>query len=164
MIYVLAPNEVVKKYPYTPTDLRFDNPSISFSVDITIQTLNAFDVFEVVETPKPSFDPIKQNIDWANPVKIDGVWMQQWTISEATPSEIKERETQAMQSNKSQAESLLQATDWVEYASVRDVNRTPHLVNGDAFDDYRVALRGIAVNPPITVDVWPVKPDEEWSN
>lgn len=67
--------------------------------------------------------------------------------------------------NKSQAEFLLQESDWVEYKSVRDTTRTPHLLNGDEFDDYRVALRGIAVNPPETeVTDWPVKPDEEWSN
>lgn len=66
--------------------------------------------------------------------------------------------------NKTQAESLLQATDWTENASVRNTAKTPHLVNGDEFDDYRVALRVIAVNPPDTeITNWPVKPDEQWS-
>lgn len=65
--------------------------------------------------------------------------------------------------NKQKAESLLQVTDWTENTSVRNVTRTPHLVNGDEFDDYRVALRAIAVNPPVTVAEWPVKPDEQWS-
>lgn len=65
--------------------------------------------------------------------------------------------------NKQKAMSLLSETDWTENASVRNTAKTPHLVNGDEFDDYRVALRAIAVNPPITVDIWPVKPDEQWS-
>lgn len=66
--------------------------------------------------------------------------------------------------NKAQAESLLQETDWTEGKSVRDVTRTPHLVNCDEFDDYRVALRVIAVNPPDTEIIdWPIKPDEQWS-
>ena len=68
------------------------------------------------------------------------------------------------QQNKAQAESLLQATDWTENPSARNTEKTPHLVNGDAFDDYRVALRAIAVDAPETqVTDWPVKPDEVWS-
>lgn len=83
----------------------------------------------------------------------------QWVAPPAPPA------PDYKQLNKAQAESLLQASDWTEYKSVRDVTKTPHLLNGDAFDNYRVALRGIAVNPPETeVTDWPVKPDEEWSN
>jgi len=65
--------------------------------------------------------------------------------------------------NKIHAESLLQATDWTENPSARNTEKTPHLVNCDEFDDYRVALRAIAVNPPVTVTEWPVKPDKVWS-
>lgn len=66
--------------------------------------------------------------------------------------------------NKQKAESLLQQTDWTEGKSVRDVTRATYLVNGDEFDDYRVSLRVIAVNPPDTeITNWPVKPDEQWS-
>jgi len=73
------------------------------------------------------------------------------------------QEDEARSFNKSQAESLLQQTDWTENPSARNTAKTPHLVNGDAFDDYRVALRAIAINPPITVDAWPVKPEGIWS-
>lgn len=66
--------------------------------------------------------------------------------------------------NKSKAEALLQQTDWTENNSVRDVTKTPHLINGNAFDDYRVSLRTIAIDPPNTEAVWPVKPNEEWSS
>ena len=41
--------------------------------------------------------------------------------------------------------------------------KTPHLVNGNEFDDYRVALRDITLKPPISVTEWPVKPEEQWS-
>lgn len=68
------------------------------------------------------------------------------------------------QQNKQQAEKLLKETDWTENPSARNTAKTPHLVNGDAFDDYRVALRAIAVNPPETeITDWPIKPDEVWS-
>lgn len=65
--------------------------------------------------------------------------------------------------NKQKAELLLQQTDWTENTSVRNTAKMPHLVNSDEFDDYRVALRSIAVNPPVTVTEWPTKPEEIWS-
>jgi hypothetical protein len=66
--------------------------------------------------------------------------------------------------NKSQAESLLQATDWVELGDVSDPINPPYLTNKTEFTAYRAALRAIAVNPPDTpITNWPVKPDEIWS-
>lgn len=65
--------------------------------------------------------------------------------------------------NKSQAEQLLQATDWVELGDVSDPNRNPHLTNKEAFSTYREQLRAIAVNPPTEPATFPVKPEEIWS-
>jgi len=64
--------------------------------------------------------------------------------------------------NKSQASTLLQATDWVELPSVSDPASTPYLTNANAFLAYRSALRAIAVNPPSEPTVFPSKPDEVW--
>ena len=113
----------------------------------------------------PEYDAEWQNIEEITPVLKDGKYQQSYKITEKyTPEEKKAIQDQtARDSNKQQAESLLQQTDWTENQSVRNTAKTPHLVNGDEFDDYRVALRVIAVNPPVTVDVWPVKPDEQWS-
>lgn len=67
--------------------------------------------------------------------------------------------------NKEQAESLLQETDWTEFPSVADIDKNPHLVNLNEFINYRVALRGIAVNPPKTQGFnFPTKPVEQWSS
>jgi hypothetical protein len=65
--------------------------------------------------------------------------------------------------NKKQAMELLNATDWTEVPSVTDTAHTPHLTNGADFIAYRVALRGIAVNPPSTPATFPTKPTEAWS-
>ena len=65
--------------------------------------------------------------------------------------------------NKSQAEQLLKDTDWVEIPSVSDTANTPHLINYADFITYRLAIRAIAVNPPVTVTEWPTKPEENWS-
>lgn len=64
--------------------------------------------------------------------------------------------------NKQTAISLLAATDWVNQPDVRNTAVFPHLVNGNEFDVYRVAVRKYAVTPVAGDIDWPVKPDEVW--
>jgi hypothetical protein len=64
--------------------------------------------------------------------------------------------------NKAQAETLLQATDWVELPSVSNPANKPHLENVNEFLAYRSAVRAIAVTPPTEPAVFPDKPIEVW--
>lgn len=163
-VYVLAPNNLVQKYPYTLTDLIFDNTETSFPSPMTDALAADFNTYPVVETPQPVYDPITENLDWIDPILENGVWVQQWAVSPATPEEIVQREEQAKANNKAIASQLLAETDWTDIPAVSDPANDPHLTNRDAFNTYRLQLRGIAVNPPITVDPWPVKPVEVWSS
>jgi hypothetical protein len=163
MIYVLAPNNVIQKYPYSLTDMIYDNPQTSFPAIVTDQIAAEFNVFPVTETPQPDYNPLTQNVVWQNPAFINGVWVQQWAVENAPADEVARREAAAKSDNKATAESLLQATDWTQQPDVTDPSITPYLTNKDAFTSYRSALRAIAVNPPVTVEEWPVKPEEVWT-
>lgn len=163
-VYVFAPDNTVAKYPYSLTDLIFDNPETSFPNQMTDEIAAKFNTYPVVETPQPSYNPISENLVWADPISENGVWVQQWAVTQATPEEIAQRETQAKESNKSRAKSELAETDWTDIPAVSDPANNPHLVNRDEFNTYRLQLRSIAVNPPVTVDPWPVKPNEVWSS
>ncbi len=65
--------------------------------------------------------------------------------------------------NAARAKQELLASDWVENASVRNTAVTPHLTNAADFDAYRLALRGIVVSKPATVETWPTAPTAIWS-
>jgi hypothetical protein len=65
--------------------------------------------------------------------------------------------------NKSNAEQCLQATDWVNEPDVYDPARNPHLMNRDAFLDYRSRCRNIAVYPVAGNLNWPTEPAAVWS-
>ena len=65
--------------------------------------------------------------------------------------------------NKSTAEQRLQATDWVNEPDVYDPARNPHLMNRDAFLDYRSWCRNIAVYPVAGNLEWPTEPTAVWS-
>ena len=65
--------------------------------------------------------------------------------------------------NKSEATQRLSKTDWVNEPDVYDSARNPHLLNRDAFLDYRAWCRNIAVNPVAGNLDWPTEPVAVWS-
>jgi hypothetical protein len=67
------------------------------------------------------------------------------------------------EANKFEAEQRLAATDWVNEPDVYDPARNPHLMNRDAFLDYRSWCRNIAVNPVAGNLNWPAEPTAVWS-
>lgn len=92
-------------------------------------------------------------------------WVYTVQVEPLTPEELAQREEAQRQANKAQAESLLQATDWTATVDINDPQYSdPYLENQDEFLAYRSNVRKIAVNPPVVVDSWPVKPAEVWVN
>jgi len=73
-----------------------------------------------------------------------------------------EKEAAERTANGQRAVNLLSETDWVEVPAVGDSTQPVYLENVAEFIAYRDAMRVIAVNPPIEVDVWPLKPSEVW--
>lgn len=89
--YVLYVDGVVKQYPYTLTDMRRDNPSVSFPRDISDEVAAQYNTYPVVDTPQPSFNPDTQYIVWENPSFADNVWTQVWGVADYTPEQLAER-------------------------------------------------------------------------
>ena len=110
------------------------------------------------------YDQNTQKLVPADPY-IDGDWVYTVVVEPLTPEEIAQREQQAKQANKQQAESLLKDTDWTATVDISSPEYSdPYLGNQPEFLAYRSAVRKIAVNPPVTVTEWPTKPDEVWIN
>ena len=47
-----------------------------------------FGVVPVVFSAQPAFDPITQSVTKIAPAQVDGVWTQQWQVTELSPEEI----------------------------------------------------------------------------
>ena len=107
------------------------------------------------------YDQSTQVLEPATPYILDN---QVYTVAvrDMTPEEKEAYDNSLKAKNKAQAQSLLSATDWVDIPAVSDPANIPHLVNTAEFNTYRLALRVIAVTPPVTVDPWPEKPEEIW--
>lgn len=140
------------EWPIYEGDFRIRNSGNSYPSPL----VNPPEPYEWVQyTTQPSFDYMTQGVKEAVPVKVENVWQQQWEVYALTPEQIAENEENARQANKSQAMQLLTDTDWTQMPDV-------DLVNKADFTFYRSELRAIALNPPVEVTEWPVKPDEQW--
>lgn len=172
-------NTKTNQYPVSEQDIRNEFPNTSFPTPFQAPEGYA----PVLNSPTPEVpNPVLQFAREITPTQDSlGNWMTTYEVvdmySDYTDSEgvVHTKEEQEIAAvardednkktrNKDLAERLLKETDWTEGLSVRDVTKTPHLLNGDEIDDYRVSLRSIAVNPPVTVEEWPVRPNNQWSS
>lgn len=86
MFYILTKPDAAPVYPYTLTDLRRDNPGVSFPRDMTNFDTSDWDCYPVQDTPQPEA-PGKVAVR-IMPVQIDGVWYEQWQLVDAPPSPV----------------------------------------------------------------------------
>jgi len=159
-------NTETKKVYNDLMSIRVDYPTFSFPVVITDANLAPFNIVPVRLTPKPDYNRITQNVIEKPPVyqnddKYVG-WVQVWAVTNATPDEVNKREAEAKYQNKLQAEKELQETDWTQAPDVDNPENPPYLSNKAEFTSYRAELRVIAINPPVTITVWPGRPNEQW--
>ena len=163
MTYALIQDGAVAAYPYTIAQFQAANPNVSLPATPTEEQLNEQGIYTVYPSPKPEYNPITQNCTEGTPEEKWAQWYQNWVVTSATPQEIHDRQNAAMETNKQQASQLLTATDWTTIPDVGNpAVSNPYLVNVQDFVNYRNQVRAIAVNPPITVDVWPTLPQEVW--
>lgn len=153
-------NTQTMQYPVSEQDIRYQYPNTSFATPFVAPEEYA----PVLNSPVPSYDSMTQGYREISPAKDSlGNWMQVFEVYDLDPEQIAYNEDQAKQRNKTQAESLLKESDWSQYPDVTNPANTPHLANYDAWMFYRLELRSIAINPPVTIENWPVKPEELWS-
>lgn len=86
-MYVLAPNQQVKTYPYSVSQLRKDNPQVSFPANPPPELLADYDVFFVVDT-SPSYDEATQ-VATENGCTFTGTqWEMAWIVRDKTADEL----------------------------------------------------------------------------
>lgn len=90
-MYALIENNQVSKYPYSFSQLRKDNPNVSYPRNPSDEVLENFGVYKVNPSAQPNHDPDTQNVTEGTPELVDAVWSQTWIVSDATAEEITER-------------------------------------------------------------------------
>jgi hypothetical protein len=144
-MYAKIINNVVTHFPYSMADLYRDNPNTSFPTTLTTDTLLAFNVHKVIQTPVISVDS-KTHRPIQSLQQIDGVWTQQW-VAQQLP------ESAAADNVRGFRDAQLVKSDWTQVADAP--------VDKAAWATYRQELRDITQQAGFPWDVqWPQIPVE----
>lgn len=159
-MFVKLENNVPVKWPVPEYELRQSVPNSSLPEVISDSIASELGYAPFVFCGYPAeYDSEWQDIEEVVPIlKEDGNYHQSYEITDKYAPEEKQQiiSDESKADNKGKAEQLLRDSDWTQMPDV-------DLVNKEAFTAYRAGLRVIALNPPVTVDNWPVKPEELWS-
>lgn len=90
-MYIKISNGQIETYPYSITQLRRDNPTVSFPASPTEQDLAQWGVYPVAVTPRPDHNQISQSVDEGVPQQVAGRWQQTWVVRAATSQELQQR-------------------------------------------------------------------------
>lgn len=86
-MYVLAPNQIVDKFPYSIGDLRKDNPQVSFPKNPSVEMLASYNIFPVVSTG-PQYDSATE-VAMPDGCTYTGTrWETYWDIRSKTVEEL----------------------------------------------------------------------------
>lgn len=89
-MYLLTKDGKVEKYPYGPTNLRRDNPAISFPDKPSDELLAEWGVLTVRRVDRPEINEDIERVNEVTPVLIDGQWTQAYEIVPIPEEEIAE--------------------------------------------------------------------------
>jgi hypothetical protein len=151
-MYVKAINGVAVKYPYTQTDLVWDNPSTSFPMGgVPTDTLSEWGMFSVQPVAAPQFDAATHKLVERTPLFDGQLWTQQWAVEALSQDEIDARNAQQAASVRAERNQRLAASDWTQVADAP--------VDKAAWAVYRQELRDITKQPGFPSNVtWPTPP------
>jgi hypothetical protein len=120
-MYVLAPNQIVDKFPYSTNDLRKDNPQVSFPKNPSLDLLASYSVFPVVST-SAQYDPDTQVVEQTGCVyNADRHrWQTAWTVRDKTVEELQaEADAYAAQVEAQRADAYRNESDPLFFKSQR---------------------------------------------
>lgn len=150
-MYVLANTNKVEKYPYSYASLKNDNPQTSFPAAVTDELLAEWNVFPVIPTQCISQNDHTKVVTETDPLLIDGQWMQQWLVEDASLELLAERTANQASSVRTERNKLLTESDWTQVADAP--------VDKELWVVYRQALRDITEQPGFPWEVeWPEEP------
>lgn len=144
------------QYPVLTSEIYQQFPDTSFPAELQYfnETVLDFGYAPVVPTAPPvtSFD---ETVEEAEPLLIDGSYVQQWNLRAATDEELDQRYEQKAEEVRNKRNQLLADSDWTQI---------PDAVSAGAdqrqWSEYRQQLREITSQPGFPWNVtWPQQPD-----
>ena len=157
-MYAKIKDGSVEKYPYSITDLKQDNPNVSFPKVLNTSTLNSFGTYEVVIDSKPTYNSVTQTINKkSTPELVSGTWTLKWETKDKPQEDIDQEKVDEQNNIRSERVMELEQCDWTV---LPDAPLSSDMVN--KYKTYRQQLRDITkqstFNEAVPSVTWPTKP------
>lgn len=157
-MYAKIKDGSVERYPYSITDLKKDNPNVSFPKVLDSTVLNSFGMYEVVTDSKPTYNLVTQVINKkSTPELVSEVWTLKWEIKDKPQEEIDEIKAREQEDIRFERTSILMNCDWT---IVADAPLSTDMVA--KWKTYRQELRDITKQASFNNDqpsvTWPNQP------
>lgn len=157
-MYAKIKDGSVEKYPYSITDLKQDNPNVSFPKVLNTSTLNSFGTYEVVIDSKPTYNSVTQTINKkSTPELVSGTWTLKWETKDKPQEDIDQEKADEQNNIRSERVMELEQCDWTV---LPDAPLSTDMVN--KYKTYRQQLRDITkqstFNEAVPSVTWPTKP------
>lgn len=135
-------NGAVERFPYTISDLRRDNPNVSFPATVPDAELASYGVERVTPATAPSINTLTHRLERSCEL-VDGVWTEVWTETQ--------RESAVAEKNiRDQRNQLLSQTDWTQLSDS---------IVASTWTTYRQELRDVPAQDGFPYSVtWPTEP------
>ena len=135
-------NGAVERFPYTISDLRRDNPNVSFPATVPDAELASYGVERVTAATAPSINTLTHRLE-RNCELVDGVWTEVWTETQ--------RDLAVAEKNiRDQRNQLLSQTDWTQLSDSSVAS---------TWTTYRQELRDVPAQEGFPYSVtWPTEP------
>lgn len=138
-----------KTYPYSDTQLRRDNPQVSFPEVITDAIRASHGVYRLLVEPEPAYDPITHGVRAAAPVQINGEWTQPWEVFPLPAEEVAANQAAAIQAAREQAKAQRQAA----VDAIKVTTKAGHTFDGDETSQTRMTRAVMAMQATGTASV-----------
>lgn len=146
---VLIENDEVKAFPLSISEVKQMFPNVSFTDESLLVGAPELGVFPVSPTARPECPHTKNaNGDFCE--KIDGVWVQTWTLTDASEEEVAARVDAQWAQVRADRNMRLAACDWTQLPDAPLSN-----IQMQEWASYRQALRDITTqSDPFNIQ-WP---------
>jgi hypothetical protein len=149
--YVQSKDGVFVRHIFDIEPTQWDDDTFCFARKLTSEQAAHFGVTKLQLTDPPYFNPATQRRDEEPAVLTDGVWLQQYVVSQMDTEDAATKTAEQSARDRVVRDRLLAACDWTQ------VSDAP--IDKAAWATYRQALRGVPSQAgfPWTI-TWPDKP------
>lgn len=153
MWYVQAQGETFIRHIFDVEPTQWDEDNYCRVVKLTPEQIELFGVHQLKLVTPPYYDPATQTREHGPALLVDGVWTQNYIVSELDPGVAAEKAEAQWEAVRAERNKLIASTDWTQLPDSPLTN-----VQAAAWAEYRQALRDITTQADPFNIVWPEQP------